>query len=103
MPFVMWQNGPVRGPAAGRPCTIIIHVQVVDLRSRCALGHHMRIVEGAVLLGIRKLFNLEDLKFSVLLDKGDDPGVIDGELSAVCSACDCGLHRGRIVLRAEMM
>jgi hypothetical protein len=103
MPFVMWQNGPVRGPAAGRPCTIIIHVQVVDLRSRCALGHHMRIVEGAVLLGIRKLFNLEDLKFSVLLDKGDDPGVIDGELSAVCSTCDCDLHRGRIVLRAEMM
>jgi hypothetical protein len=40
----------------------------------------MGTVEGDMLLGVRELFNLEDLKFSILLGEREDPGVIEVEL-----------------------
>jgi hypothetical protein len=47
-----------------------------------------------MLAGVRKLLNLEDLEFPILLDERDDTGDIGGERRAVGRACGCGLRHG---------
>jgi hypothetical protein len=64
----------------------------MDLQSRRTLGQHTRIVEGAMLLGVGELLNMENLKLPFLLDERDDPGAIDVVRGIVCSAHDYGLH-----------
>jgi hypothetical protein len=47
-----------------------------------------------MLVGVRKLLDLEDLKFPVLLDKRENTGAIGGKRSAVGRARNSGLHHG---------
>jgi hypothetical protein len=64
-------------------------------RSRCTLGRRMGTVEGDMILGVSEFFNLEDLKFSILLGEREDPGATEVERSAMCRAVDCELHHGQ--------
>ena len=70
---------------------IFTHVYFMDLRSRCAFA---RRIEGAMLAGVRKLLDLEDLQFPVLLDKRENTGAIGGKRSAVGRARNSGLCHG---------
>jgi hypothetical protein len=51
--------------------------------------------EGALLLGVREMLSLEDLKFPILLCEREDEGVIGPVRGAVCRAYNCVLRYGQ--------
>ena len=66
----------------------------IDLRGSCLLDRSLGTVVVAILLRVGEFLGLEDLKFSVLLDKSNDAERVVGHGDTVgCSTYGCGLRR----------
>jgi hypothetical protein len=77
-------------------CPNQVSLHLVNLRNH-SLGRNLgsSCIEGATLLGVGEVLNLEDLNFSILLDERHDADIIVVARGTVDEGeYGCGLRRG---------